>query len=241
VSNAIKYTRQGSVALRCLHQQPSLVRIEVLDTGIGIPGDQLRYIYDEFYQVGIPTNSTREGYGLGLSIVQRLVALLDIKLDAHSQVGEGSRFALTLPAGHGTVHRPPGAAPEPALRAPHALMRVLLVEDDASVRDATRMLLKSDGYHVTAVASLAEALAHAAKDPRLDLLVTDYHLRDGETGMQVIVALREALRVPLRAILITGDISAAVSELRLDPHLRLAGKPIKAEELLGTLSALLKA
>jgi two-component system, sensor histidine kinase len=240
VSNAIKYTRQGSVALRSLHQQPSLVRIEVLDTGIGIPGDQLRYIYDEFYQVGVSTNSSREGYGLGLSIVQRLVALLGVKLDVHSQLGKGSQFALTLPAGHGTVGRTPRAA-EPAPRVAQAQVRVLLVEDDASVREATRMLLKSDGYHVTAVASLAEALAHAAKDPRLDLLVTDYHLRDGETGMQVIAALREALKVPLRAILITGDTSAAVNEMRLDPHLRLASKPIKAEELLGMLTALLKA
>ena len=240
LSNAIKYTRQGSVALRSVYQPPSLVSIEVLDTGVGIPRDQLRYIYDEFYQVGVPTNSSREGYGLGLSIVQRLVALLDGKLDAHSQVGKGSRFTLTLPAGHGTVRRTPRAAAEPASRVAQAPTRVLLVEDDAGVREATRMLLKSDGYHVTAVASLAEALAHAAKHPRLDLLVTDYHLSDGETGMQVIAALREALRVPLRAILITGDTSVPVNELRMDPHLRLASKPIKAEELLGMLTVLLK-
>jgi PAS domain S-box-containing protein len=240
VSNAIKYTRKGSVALRSLHQQPSLVRIEVLDTGIGIPGEELRYIFDEFYQVGVPTNSSRAGYGLGLSIVHRLVALLDGKLDVLSQVGKGSQFGLTLPAGHGAVRPAPRAA-EPALRVPRAPVRVLLVEDDASVREATRMLLKSDGYHVTAVNSLAAALAHAAKDPRLDLLVTDYHLRDGQTGMQVIAALREALKVPLRAILLTGDTSAAVRELRMDPHLRLASKPIKAEELLGMLAALLNA
>jgi CheY-like chemotaxis protein len=175
-----------------------------------------------------------------LSIVQRLVALLDGKLDAHSQVGKGSRFTLTLPAGHGTVRRTARAAAEPASRVAQAPTRVLLVEDDAGVREATRMLLKSDGYHVTAVASLAEALAHAAKHPRLDLLVTDYHLSDGETGMQVIAALREALRVPLRAILITGDTSVPVNELRMDPHLRLASKPIKAEELLGMLTVLLK-
>jgi len=168
------------------------------------------------------------------------VALLDVKLDAHSQVGKGSQFALTLPAGRDTVRRTHRAA-EPALRVRQAPARVLLVEDDASVREATRMLLKSDGYHVTAVASLAEALAHAVKDPRLDLLVTDYHLRDGKTGMQVIAALREALRVPLRAILITGDTSAAVHELRVDSHLRLASKPLKAEELLGMLRALLNA
>lgn len=240
VSNAIKYTHQGSVALRCLHQQLSLVGIEVRDTGIGIPDDQLRYIYDEFYQVGVLTNSSRAGYGLGLSIVRRLVALLDGKLDVQSQVGKGSQFTLTLPAGRGSVRRTPRAV-EPALRVPRAQVRVLLVEDDASVREATRMLLKSDGYHVTAVNSLAEALAHVAKDPRLDLLVTDYHLRNGETGMQVVAALREALRVPLRAILITGDTSAAMRELRMDSHLRLASKPIKAEELLEMLAALLNA
>ena len=176
-----------------------------------------------------------------MSIVQRLVALLDVKLDAHSQVGKGSRFSLTLPAGHDTVRRTPRAAAQPAPGVAPAQARVLLVEDDASVREATRMLLKSDGYHVTAVASLAEALVHAARDPRLDLLVTDYHLRDGQTGMQVVAALREALRVPLRAILITGDTSAAMQELRMDPHLRLASKPIKAEELLGMLAALLNA
>jgi two-component system, sensor histidine kinase len=241
ISNAIKYTRQGAVALRCLHETSSMVCIEVLDTGIGIPGDQLRYIYDEFYQVGVPTSSSREGYGLGLSIVQRLVALLDVKLDAHSQVGKGSQFALTLPAGQAVARPTQSAAARPPLRTQRAKARVLLVEDDAGVRNATRMLLRSEGYHTTAVASLAEALDYVAQDQGLDLLVTDYHLRDGETGMQVITALRDTLRVPLRAVLITGDTSAAMSQLSLDPRLRLASKPIKAEELLGILAALLGA
>ncbi|MFI4879998.1 MAG: PAS domain-containing sensor histidine kinase, partial [Steroidobacterales bacterium] len=69
LSNAIKYTRQGAVLMRCVHAAPASVRIEVIDTGIGIAADQLRYIYDEFYQVGVATNSSREGYGLGLAIV----------------------------------------------------------------------------------------------------------------------------------------------------------------------------
>ena len=99
LSNAIKYTREGWVALRCL-LDASLLRIEVEDTGIGIPPDQLRLIYDEFYQIGVPTNSSREGYGLGLSIVQRLVTLLSAKLEVRSEVGKGSVFSLTLPAGH---------------------------------------------------------------------------------------------------------------------------------------------
>src|SRR6185312_12855587 len=96
VANAVKYTRQGWVRIRCL-QENSLVRLEVADTGIGIPADQLPFIYDEFYQVGVPTNSSREGYGLGLSIVQRLVKLLNLTLDVRSEVGKGTTFALDLP------------------------------------------------------------------------------------------------------------------------------------------------
>src|SRR5271166_4944837 len=83
VSNAIKYTREGGVRLRCL-REAALVRIEVLDTGVGISPDHLPFIYDEFYQVGVPTNTSRDGYGLGLSIVQRLVKLLTLKLDVRS-------------------------------------------------------------------------------------------------------------------------------------------------------------
>src|SRR5215469_11908081 len=98
VSNAIKYTRQGRVLLRCQPEEGA-VRVDVLDTGIGIPADQLAYIYDEFYQVGVPANSSRDGYGLGLSIVQRLVRLLNLRLDVASEVGSGSLFSLMLPTG----------------------------------------------------------------------------------------------------------------------------------------------
>jgi PAS domain S-box-containing protein len=238
VSNAIKYTRKGSVMLRCVREQPSLLRVEVMDTGIGIPADQLRFIYDEFFQVNVPTHSTREGYGLGLSIVQRLVSLLELKLDVRSDIGKGSVFTLTLPEGQAAVVETARTGKELPVRDPQRQVRVLLVEDDASVRNATRMLLKSEGYYVTAVASLTEAVEHASKDPSLDLLVTDYHLRDGETGTQVIGAVREALGVSIGAVLITGDSSSAMHELPADPHLRVAIKPIKAAELLGILAAL---
>jgi len=176
---------------------------------------------------------------LGLSIVQRIVTLLDVKLGVQSEVNKGSVFALSLPAGHGQAvgHVPRKSAERPVRPAPDQA-HVLLVEDHAGVREATRMLLRSEGYQVTAVASMAEALAHAAKNPRLDLLVTDYHLQHGETGMQVIEALRRTLHRPLRALLMTGDTSSAVNELPRDPHLRIASKPINAEQLLATLREL---
>jgi two-component system, sensor histidine kinase len=239
VSNAIKYTREGCVRLRCLRER-TLVRIEVLDTGIGIPADQVRYIYDEFYQIGVPTNASRDGYGLGLSIVQRLVKLLNLRLDVRSELGKGSAFSLVLPSSSGQaasrriVAEQP-RAPQPRIDKP----RVLLVEDDAAVRDATRLLLKVEGYDVTAVSSLGQALQNARNDANLDVLVTDYHLGEGETGTQLITALRESLGVSLKAVLITGDTSSAIKQLPRDPGLRMASKPVVAEELLTLLRELL--
>ena len=240
LSNAVKYTRTGSVSLRSQPTQDG-VRIDVIDTGIGIPASQLQLIYDEFYQVGVPTNSSRDGYGLGLSIVQRLVALLELRLQARSEVGAGSVFSLELPLGRAS----PSSSSEHPAPAPTsrqgASPRVLLVEDDPAVRNATRMLLKVAGFQVLTAGSMAEARAQASSHPDLDLLVTDYHLSNAETGTQVIAALREDLGKPLKAVLITGDTSSAVKELERDQHLRLARKPIHAEELLTLLKSLLSA
>ncbi len=237
LSNAIKYTRSGWVTLRAL-QAPSFVRLEVLDTGIGIAADQLQYIYDEFYQVGVPINSTRDGYGLGLSIVRRLVTLLGATLEVQSEPGKGSVFALTLPVGSAIAHqrRATSKPDEPAERAP---VRVLLVEDDHAVRNAMSMLLRSEGFQVVAAVSMDDALQRVAAQPRIDLLVTDYHLQDGKTGADVIVAVRAALGCQLRAVLITGDTSSAVAGLTRDHLMRVASKPVNAEQLLGLLRALL--
>ena len=239
VANAIKYTREGWVALRCLHDQPAFVRIEVVDTGIGIPRDQLRYIYDEFFQVGVAANTTREGYGLGLSIVQRIVALLDVRLDVQSEVGRGSMFALTLPVSQGASRAVPRHAPEPVRPAGRRRARVLLVEDEPAVLNATRMLLASEGYEVRVAAAVPEALEVARQDPDIDLLVTDYHLGEGQTGTQAIASLRLALHRPLKAVLMTGDTSSAVRDLPRDALLRTVSKPVNADELLSIIEALL--
>jgi two-component system, sensor histidine kinase len=94
LSNAITYTLEGRVRL-CCQRDGARVRIEVHDTGIGIPADQLARIYDPFYQAS-GTDRPREGYGLGLCVVQRMVSLLDLQLDVHSEAGRGSTFALLL-------------------------------------------------------------------------------------------------------------------------------------------------
>ena len=118
---------------------------------------------------------------------------------------------------------------------------ILLVEDDPAVRDATRLLLKVEGYRVLTASCLTDARSLAKSHPDLDLLVTDYHLSATETGTQVISALRADLGRRLKAVLITGDTSAAMKELQQDRQLKLARKPIHADELLNLLKTRLAA
>jgi PAS domain S-box-containing protein len=238
LSNAIKYTQRGSVELRC-EPRGELLRIEVRDTGVGIAPDQLGLIFDEFYQIGVSPNSAREGYGLGLSIVQRIVKLLDIRIDVGSVPGQGSVFAIELPmaaAPSGAVAASPRAAPS----APGAgAYRILLVEDEPRVRSAMQMFLKIEGYEVTGAATADEAFR--LLDTRaFDLLVTDYHLEGGRTGTQVIAAAREKLGPAFGAVLVTGDTSSAIRELPADENLRITSKPINSDQLLAMMRELLE-
>ena len=237
LSNALKYTSAGRVSLTCARDGAAM-RIEVSDTGIGIDPQQLPHIYDEFYQIERADGARREGYGLGLSIVRRLVDLLGIGLDAHSSPGNGTVFTLTLPPGERAApSRPPPLTPPQSV---HAEQRrcILLVEDDAAVRNATGLLLRVEGYTVRPAGSLGEALECIAGGARIDLVITDYHLGAGETGTEVIARVRARLGEALPAVLITGDTSSAVRALE-SPRLRLARKPIQADELLELLATLL--
>jgi PAS domain S-box-containing protein len=237
MSNAIKYTQHGTVELRC-HAHDARLRVEVRDTGVGIPADQIRLIFDEFYQIGVSPNSSRDGYGLGLSIVNRIVKLLNIQIDVSSVPGKGSVFSIELPIAEGSGEED---LPHPKARVvveEPAARRILLVEDEPAVRNAMRMLLRIEGYDVVPAATADEAMDKLQTDA-FDLLVTDYHLEDGRTGTQVIAAARAALGPRFNAVLVTGDTSSAVREMQGDAHLRIASKPINSDELLGVVRHLL--
>jgi two-component system CheB/CheR fusion protein len=239
LSNAVKYTQNGAVELRC-ERSPARLRIEVRDTGIGIPADQIALIFDEFYQIGVSPNSSRDGYGLGLSIVQRIGRLLGLAIDVTSTPGKGSVFAFDLPIANGATNRAAETSPLAARPAAEtAGHRVLLVEDEPGVRNAMRMLLRMEGFRVIAAATAAEALSELTDDPEFDIVISDYHLEEGRTGTEVISAARAKLGSSLKAVLVTGDTSSAIRELQADEHLRIISKPINSGDLLGLVRALL--
>src|SRR5689334_18986798 len=147
LSNAIKYTERGSVELRC-EVCGERERIEVRDTGVGIAPNQLGLIFDEFYQVGVSPNSSRDGYGLGLSIVQRIAKLLNLHIEVNSVPGKGSVFAIDLPIAQDANVESAKSGEAAALHPPVSARRILLVEDEPGVRNAMRMLLRIEGFDV---------------------------------------------------------------------------------------------
>lgn len=240
VANAIKYTSTGWVRLRSSIDGP-LVRIEVTDTGQGIAAGHLPFIFDEFYQVGVAANTSRDGYGLGLSIVQRVVQLLQLRIDVRSRPGEGSTFVLELPASDSAdnIAIESSDIRKARLERTGEASHLLLVEDHPGVRKATRMFLKSEGYQVSAAATLEEALAQLQEYPDIRLVISDYHLDDGVLGTDVIAAVRGRKGDQFRAILVTGDTSSAIAGLKRDEHLRVTSKPIDGDELLRLIQLLL--
>jgi two-component system, sensor histidine kinase len=104
LSNAFQFTHKGSVRLRC-RPDAARVRIEVHDTGVGISAEQLPYIFDDFHQAEVPSDSLHNGHGLGLSIARRLATLLGLELDVRSAVASGSEFSIVLPTSRGWPYR----------------------------------------------------------------------------------------------------------------------------------------
>jgi two-component system CheB/CheR fusion protein len=237
LSNAVKYTKKGRILLGCRRHGERL-RIEVWDTGLGIPEAQLRAIFQEFHQIENPIGERSKGLGLGLAIVQRLGDLLGHPVDVRSRVGHGSVFSIELPlAPDGKPLAP--EQPEPKNVSTRA-GRILIVEDDPALRDSLDALLRIDGHRTSTAADGDEALELVArKDAQPDLAIVDYDLPSGQTGLQVIARLRETLGRPLPALILTGDISTeTLSDIDRQGYLHRS-KPITADDLTRLVRAML--
>ena len=231
VSNAIRYTDKGSVRLECIDDD-GLCHIRVIDTGIGIDEDQLDAIFREFHQCKAP-GASKEGFGLGLAIVKRLADLLGLDIDVVSDRGKGSCFSVTIPVVSGANVSRPDDAPQEASDTDHAAGLVILIEDDVNVANAWGLLLEAEGFEVATAASATEARAlikHVHDVPAL--LISDFHLLDGSTGVEAVSSIREFFESNIPAFIVSGDTSKVVKDARLLDNCTLMCKPIDTNRLL---------
>jgi signal transduction histidine kinase/DNA-binding NarL/FixJ family response regulator len=240
VSNAIRYTDRGGVTVGC-RRRGRLLRIEVWDSGIGIPEDQRKNVFNEFYQLADPERSRRGGLGLGLAIVDRLCRLLDHGLEVTSTLGRGSRFSVSLPLAAALPQSIEHAIAHQAITDPVRGKVILVIDNDALVLDAMHGLLRSWGCCVVTAESDTSLLASlAAADLRPDLVISDFRLSNGKTGMEIIGRLRSAFSAPIPAFLITGDIAPERLHEARAMGLHLLHKPVGPMALRAMLNQLLR-
>jgi signal transduction histidine kinase/CheY-like chemotaxis protein len=238
VSNAVRYTERGGIIVGC-RRRGETVRIEIRDSGIGIPQDQQQNIFREFYQVS--GAGAAAGLGLGLAIVDRLSRLLDHRLELASRQGKGSRFSITAPQASPQLEPAELAQPLRVVLAPFAGKFVVVIDDDRLVLEGICGLLRGWGCHVCASASSGDALASLFElHQRPDLIISDHHFTHGENGIAVIERLRHTFNVPIPALLITGDISVERRQEAAACGYDLLQKPVPPMILRATMSAILK-
>lgn len=227
VSNALRYTQAGRVLVGARRVGPC-VRVEVWDTGPGIPNDRLEEIFCEFTRLD---TSGAAGMGLGLAIVEQACALLDHPLAVRSVVGRGTVFTVTVPRSSAPWHPSAPILPEEDLAGPLENLLILTIENDPNVRAGLVKFLEDLGASVLDAAALQDAqalIADVGITP--DVILADYHLDHNHNGLAAIKALR-ADHGPIPAVLITADRTIDVREAAETEQVILMHKPIKIMRL----------
>ena len=228
VSNAIKYTPHGRVLVGCRRRGETL-RIDVYDTGVGIPQSQQRDIFVEFHRLDQGARIAR-GLGLGLSIVERVARVLGSEIEVDSEVGRGSHFAVKIPLSNAVAVELPSRDDVRIDPGQMVGTTALCIDNEPSVLDGMETLLHGWGCEVIKAPDLAIALAAIAESRTMpNGLLIDYHLDQGN-GIEAIVALREHCG-DLPAILITADRSPSVREQARAEGIQVLHKPIKPAAL----------
>ncbi|MEA2906872.1 MAG: hypothetical protein QOI12_4259 [Alphaproteobacteria bacterium] len=234
VSNAIKYTPKGRVLVGCRRRRGRL-RIDVYDTGLGIPRSKKQAIFKEFHRLEQGAKVAR-GLGLGLSIVERIGRVLDHRIEVVSTVGRGSLFSVELPRSAAVPARAPGRDAPDLDRGQLAGIAVLCVDNELTILDGMETLLGGWGCRVLKAPDLESALAALAESKVApDALLIDYHLDSGN-GVEAIATLRQRLGADIAAILITADRGPGVREEARAQAIQVLNKPIKPAALRALLA-----
>ncbi|MDX8439738.1 ATP-binding response regulator [Mesorhizobium australafricanum] len=243
LSNALRYTRSGGVLVGTRHRGDT-IRIDVADTGCGIPEDQREAVFEEFHR-GTSTlgdaGLAGAGLGLGLAIVRRMAAALGHPVTFSSKVGRGTIFHIDVPVGMAPAE-PAAAIADMERPRGYGLFgtKVLLVENDADVLSAMTSLLERWQCLVRAATSTDDALdllGDTAWVP--DIIIADQHLDGGDLGTATIAEVRDYLGRPVPALIVTADGSEPVAKAARAAGIELMRKPLKPAQLRALLAHLL--
>ncbi len=230
ISNAIKYTEEGTILVGCRVRGEQL-KIEVYDTGPGIPVAQQSIIFKEFERLDGSASKAR-GLGLGLSIVQRIAIVLRHKIEVKSNLDRGSVFSIAMPISDGAVSLEPRFSPGHVFRAQKiAGTKVLCVDNETDILKGMESLLSGWKCIVRTAHSTEEAIAKALNDEGVpDIILADFHLGE-EIGLDAIKDICKALNRDIPAIVITADHSASVAQLVRKQGVKILRKPLRPAQL----------
>jgi signal transduction histidine kinase/CheY-like chemotaxis protein len=231
VANAVRYTDDGRVVVGCRRRGATL-RIEVWDSGRGIPADEQALVFEEFRQGHAPSGERGPGLGLGLAIVRRLSDLLGLTLALRSSPGRGSCFSVAVP-----IAAAPADAVLPDDGLAPACGLIVVIDDNDGIRAAMGALLRRWGHTACVGDSGEAALAALGRAP--DLIICDYHLASGRNGIATIAMLCACFGQAVPAMLITGDSDASLAEAAQAAGLLLLHKPVPNGRLRAAVGRLL--
>lgn len=238
LSNAVRYTSQGRILIGCRRKGRKL-RIEVADTGIGIPAHLQQEIFKEFFQIGNPERDRTQGLGLGLAIVQRLSRLLRCPVTVRSREGRGSAFGVevTLVGFNKTTNIVPlrrSPLEQPAV----GEGLVFVIDDEPAVLKGLRLVIEDWGYTVLTARTELEAVSILnGRKQAPDIIIADYRLRGICNGAQVVAHIRQTFGAMVPCILITGDTAPERIREANDYGFTLLHKPVEPAELRAAIAA----
>jgi PAS domain S-box-containing protein len=236
IQNAIRYTDHGGLLIAA-RRRGDRIRIDIVDSGIGIPADKFTQIFEEFYQVANAARDHRQGLGLGLSIVSRLARLIGADTLVRSQEGQGTWFTVTVPV-DASAHAParPLATTEVVTG-----RRIMVIEDDAKVRAGLELLLESWSCEVIGAESAQEALeAGERAEWRFDAIIADHRLGDGLSGTETALEISKRARRPIPTLIVTGDTAPErIREVHASGF-EMMHKPVAPDELARRLAQILR-
>lgn len=244
VMNAIQYTRMGFVELRFMNAQ-GLLKVEVIDSGVGIAATDLDKIFQEFYRAD-STRHDHEGLGLGLPIVKKICKLMDASISVSSQLGQGSVFSLqtSYPVVASSQWQALPSVPVLAQAASASLLRgkvIAVIEDDPVITEAYKDTLLAEGAQVLVLSEPEDELHLKLQDiDRIDCILSDYRLQK-TSGDQMIAQIRESYNLEIPAVIVTGDTSPTQTNGLDQFNAIVLYKPITLRKIIEALSTAMKA